>query len=338
MSETKPRLVWVGSKADEYEQEGYLHPDLDRLLNVPGTRGYIGRGLHFVRGNRLRGRKENADTINIWYLDPDVPVTNLTTNQTVHGTQPTLIGDTWGETIFKGPMVIVVKEGSAFDPRRIKDVTLTAYRDAIDFLGYYIETNGSMIDGIGAETMLAQRVIAESRAGKTTGWRINCRHDRVARGLGDMMSVAVPRAHPLFRLEGDDPLDIPGVLGFEWVMKVYDRGGKDETGLENEMARLLLPRATARDGKWEGIRNWINSPAIGSVLLVERQGREEIKSEVVKGICILIRDVVVPLMTEERALRSDGRREIVDAVRAEGKNRSLFDAIGARALGWSYEG
>ncbi|PON20099.1 hypothetical protein TGAM01_v211022 [Trichoderma gamsii] len=126
-------------------------------------------------------------------------------------------------------------------------------------------------------------------------------HDRVARGLGDMMSVAVPRAHPLFRLEGDDPLDIPGVLGFEWVMKVYDRGGKDEAGLENEMARLLLLRATARDGKWEG-------------------------------------DVIIPLMTEERALRPDGRREIVDAVRAEGKNRSWFDAIGARALGWSYEG
>jgi hypothetical protein len=104
------------------------------------------------------------------------------------------------------------------------------------------------------------------------------------------------------------------------------------------MARLLLLRATARDGRWEGVRSWINSPAIGSVLLVERQGREEIKSEVVKGICKLIQDVVIPFMTEERALRPEGRREIVDAVRAEGKNRSLFDATGARALGWSYEG
>lgn len=84
------------------------------------------------------GRRENADTVNIWYLNPDFPVASLTTNRTLHGTIPTLIGDTWGETIFKGPMVVVVKEGNASDPRRIKDVTLTAYRDAVDYLGYYI--------------------------------------------------------------------------------------------------------------------------------------------------------------------------------------------------------
>lgn len=245
MSKAKPRLVWVDSKADE-NQSDYLHPDLDQLLRVPGSQGYIGRGLHFVRGNRLRGRKENADTVNIWYLDPGFPIASLTTNQTVHGTIPTLIGDTWGETIFKGPMVVVVKEGNAFDPRRIRDVTPTAYRDAIDYLGYYIETQGSMVDGCGAETTLAQNVIAKERAGKTMGWRINCKHDRVTLGLGDMSPVAVPRAHPLFRLEGDDPLDIPIMLGFDWVAKVYNRSGKDEAGLENEMAQLLLLRATGR--------------------------------------------------------------------------------------------
>jgi hypothetical protein len=200
MRETKPRLVWVGSKADIYEQEEYLHPDLDQLFYISGNKGYIGRGLHVVCGNRLRSRKENADTTNIWYLDPDQPIANLTTNQTVHGTIPTLIGDTWGDTIFKGPMVVVVKEGNASDPRRIRDVTLTAYRDAIDFLGYYIETQGSMIDGIGAGTVLAQRVITEDKAGKTVGWRINCRYDRVTRGLDNMSSVAVPRAHPLLSL------------------------------------------------------------------------------------------------------------------------------------------
>ncbi|EHK44017.1 hypothetical protein TRIATDRAFT_319347 [Trichoderma atroviride IMI 206040] len=221
----------------------YLHPNLDQLLHVPGSKGYIGRGLHCVRGNRLRGRKENADTVNIWYLDPGFPIDSLTTNQTVHGTVPTLIGDTWGDTIFKGPMVVVSKEGNASDPRRMKDVTLTAYRDAVDYLGYYVETEGSMIDGRGANTTLAQNVITKDRAGKTTGWRINCRHDQVTLGLGDMLSVAVPGAHPLFRLEGDDTLDIPAMLGFDWVAKAYNRSGKDDAGLENEMARLLLLRA-----------------------------------------------------------------------------------------------
>lgn len=107
----------------------------------------------------------------------------------------------------------------------------------------------------------------------------------MARVLGDMLSAAVPRAHPLFRF---DPLDIPGVLGFEWIMKVYGRGGKDEAGLENEMARLLLLRATARDGKWEGVCSWLKDPAIGSILLVDRRGRRNIKEEVAWGICKLI--------------------------------------------------
>lgn len=52
-------------------------------------------------------------------------------------------------------------------------------------------------------------------------------------------------------------------------MKAYDRGGKDEAGPEHEMTRLLLLRATARDGKWEGVRSWMKDLAIRSVLLVK---------------------------------------------------------------------
>lgn len=85
-----------------------------------------------------------------------------------------------------------------------------------------------------------------------------------------------------------------------------------------------------------GVRSWLNGPAIGSILLVEKRGSREIEGDVVKGVCELIRDVVVPLMTEERALRPGGRKEIVDAVREEGKKRSLLNARGAEALSWSY--
>lgn len=72
--------MWVAIKASEYVQEEYINPELDQLLYVPGTRGYVGRGLHVVCGNRLRGRKKNADTINIWYLDPDSPIASITIN------------------------------------------------------------------------------------------------------------------------------------------------------------------------------------------------------------------------------------------------------------------
>lgn len=59
------------------------------------------------------------------------------------------------------------------------------------------------------------------------------------------------------------------MLGYEWVVKAYDRGGKDEAGPEHEMTRLLLLRATARDGKWEDVRSWMKDLAIRSVLLVK---------------------------------------------------------------------
>jgi hypothetical protein len=114
-------------------------------LRCTGHNGYIGRTLQCIRGNLLRGRERNSDTLNIWHLD-DFRINKLaTTNQSIHGTVPTLIGDTWGEMIWKGPMVAVMKAGNAYDPRRITDMTLTGYRDAIDYLGYYRDTYGSMV-------------------------------------------------------------------------------------------------------------------------------------------------------------------------------------------------
>jgi hypothetical protein len=125
-----------------------------------------------------------------------------------------------------------------------------------------------------------------------------------------MSSVAVPKAYPLFNLENDDPLDIPGVVGFEWVAKAYNRAGREDRELENEMARLLLRQARVKDGRWVGLRSWWKDPAISSILVVQRQ-KGEVKGEIIKGICKLIKDVVVPLMTEEWALQPGIREEII---------------------------
>jgi hypothetical protein len=102
-------------------------------------------------------------------------------------------------------MVVTLREGNSFDPRVVKDVSLVAYRDAIDFLGYFVDGSGSMIDGIGKDTTLARRVIS-SRIGKLLGWRLNCVHDESARSEPVMVSVKVPKAHPLLICENDDPL------------------------------------------------------------------------------------------------------------------------------------
>jgi hypothetical protein len=209
-------------------------------------------------------------------------------------------------------VVVTMREGDAFDPPLVKDVNLVAYRDAIDFLGYYRDGYGSMVDGIGKDGHLAKRVM-EERIGKVTGWRLNCTNDQSTRNEPAMVPVAVPRAHPLFICEGDDPLQIPDILGFEWVARAYYRAHREATELENKMARLLLLRIAVKDGKWEGPwRHW-NDPAIGSVLLVHRR-RGEVKQDTVLAICKLIEDVVLPLMTDERAQRPGAEKEVTDAV------------------------
>jgi hypothetical protein len=174
VDQTRPRLLWVDSKEDEYTK-GYFNPCLDHLLTVPAATSYIGRALLVVRGNQLRQRPDNPDTLNIWYLD-DFKYPNLPTNKSIHGTLPTLIGDTWGEFIWKGPIVAVLKQGRDFDPSRLRDITLAAYRDAIDYLGYYRDTYGSIIDGPGAQTHLAHCIL-QDRARKVRGVRINCLDD-----------------------------------------------------------------------------------------------------------------------------------------------------------------
>jgi hypothetical protein len=317
MTSRRPRLVWIDT--EEVERD-YYNPELDELLHIPGNKSYIGRTLDPVRGNLLRGREENEDTLNIWYLD-DVHINNFATNQSIHGPIPTLIGDTWGEKIWKGPIVAVMKAGHAFDARHVTDMTLTGYRDAIDYLGYYRDEYGSMIDGVGSQAPLAKRVL-ESRAGKVKGVRVNCVGDQASRGESEFVQVDVPRAHPLFNLEGDDTLSIPEILGWQWVVKRYGggkRGGSTEhddnealSREDNPVARRLLTQASLQSDRWGGLDSWWQEP-LGSILIVDRHGCDLDVSKV-RGVSEFIRQVVAPLMTAERGQSENRRQEVIDAL------------------------
>ncbi|RTE78550.1 hypothetical protein BHE90_006939 [Fusarium euwallaceae] len=253
MDEERPSLVWIDTKKNEYEAKPNFHPVLDQLLHIPGNE-YIGRGLRQIKGNILRGRPSNPDTIHLWFLDPDMPTRNIKTNQAIHGTVPTLIGDTWGEFIWKGPVVAVMRKGSGFEPRHSTDITLTAYRDAIDYLGYYRDTIGSMIEP-GQDDHFSKRVLAD-RTSKVIGVRINCRRDQATRHEPQMVEVAMPKTHPLFNLEGDDPCDIPLLFGLELVAKAYNSGiykednGPPSDDLKNPLAELLLTTTSVKNGEW----------------------------------------------------------------------------------------
>jgi len=317
MKGKKPSLVWMESQKDEEEPRlvPYEHLDVNHLMQIPRNEGYVGRSLLDIRGNVLRGRERNEDAIFIWYIDEFRPVKDLITNQTIHSTLPTLIGDTLGEKIWAGPMVIAAREDStAMDPRRCKDVTLEAYRDAIDYLGFYRDGHGSVSDSIGATTPFAKRLL-DRRSGKVVGVRVNCARDRATHRGVDLSVVPVPKMHPLFNLEGDDLLPIPDIIGHAWVAKAYGGGSGATRRLENSIARLLFIRPEVENGRWVGSREKYRIEGSGSesILIVDRTMRK-VREEDVRSVCKLIEDVVVPLITEEAAKAPDGIRKITEAI------------------------
>ncbi|KID83165.1 hypothetical protein MGU_09528 [Metarhizium guizhouense ARSEF 977] len=210
-------------------------------------------------------------------------------------------------------------EGNEFDPPLVKDVDLVAYRDALDFLGCYRDGHASMIDGAGKKGHLAKQILKD-RSGKIMGWRLNCTADQ-ASGEAAAVPVAVPRAHPLL-IHADDPLQIPDLLGFDWVVTSYPKGSRERglaSGeLENRLARLLLTRITVKDGKWTKCWNHWKDPAIGTILLVERY-RGEVEEKALMAVCQLIEEKVLPLMTDERALLPGAEEEVAGVLRREGR-------------------
>jgi hypothetical protein len=64
-------------------------------------------------------------------------------------------------------MIVVLREDSTvMIPRLSKDISLEAYRDLIDYLGFYRDGEGSITDGIGARTPSA-KMFLDSKGGMT---------------------------------------------------------------------------------------------------------------------------------------------------------------------------
>jgi hypothetical protein len=264
----------------------------------------------------------------MWFLDPDATPANITTNASIHGSVPTLIGDTWGEFIWKGPIVAVMRAGSDFDPCHLTNITLAAYRDAIDYMGFYVDTVGSMIDGPGQHAHRFKVVLGD-KAGKVLGVRVNCRRDQVTRVEPEMVQVAVPKMHPLFNLEGDDPCDIPGLFGLDLVAKPYNivRSGYSASNvggdgsLANPLAQVLMCRTTIEGGKWVHSGHW-NEPSIGSVLIVDRIKRD-LNIQDVTAMASLIKETAIPFISTEDATKPGARRKLLDRLAEAGSKRGF---------------
>ncbi|KAK5660528.1 hypothetical protein OQA88_13077 [Cercophora sp. LCS_1] len=294
-----------------------------------------------VRGNALRGREPNSDTLNIWTVD-DCNAT-LISNQCLHGSSSALCGDSLGKKFWQGPVVAVLRVGSGLDPPALKDMTMTAYRDAIDFLGYYRDGIGSMVDGIGMGDDLSRLTLAD-KGRKVRGVLVDCPADQKERREPELVSVYVPKTHPLFNIERDNPLEIPYLYGLSWVTKTssaepspQDEGVHDDrTSLESPSARLLRPRTNIKNGRWESFSDGVLSKPTGSVLVVNQCGYD-LKVEDVQDMVLKIKEFA-PLMTKEWAQVPNGREAVLDAIRTSAdfwkmiRGKSRFDG----GIGWNW--
>lgn len=321
MAERKPRLVWVNTKESSYEK-GRFDPIIDELLHIPGNSGKLHWGLQLVLGNELRGRNRNSDTINIRYVDEYDGVVNLQSNLSLNWTPSTLAGEVcyMDGFIWKGPVVAVLLNGNKWDPKLVRDFDLTTYRDVIDYLGLFRNGGGSLIGDM--ESHFSERILAE-RAGKVKGVRINCLGDQGGDPSHQFEQVNVPKMHPLFSYEGDDSLDIPSWLDINWQMKSYGKktaADTEQDAAKNHMAELLLLQACGSDPEspWEQVSQYrlkhIGGP--GSVLLVD-SSKQDLDIDLVRAICEMIQQVVVPLIAENNQGSEDDNERVLEAITSE---------------------
>ncbi|KAK4452191.1 hypothetical protein QBC34DRAFT_483549 [Podospora aff. communis PSN243] len=267
----RPRAVWVDSQEE-----------------------YIGRNVITVGGNALRGCKENPDTLNIWILDDARVADKLVSNQCLHSHGSALCKDAWGDKFWKGPIVAVLKVGATYDPPRLTDMTLNAYRDTIDYLGYYRDTIGSIINGPGATSHWG-KLMLDGIGHKVRGVRINCPTDQASRREMEMVSVQIPQ---LFG-------------GMSWVTKEY-RQAPGASSVSRAVVLLRL-RTTVKDGRWAALSHDANDPTNGSILVVNRSGRDLNPADV-RAMSTMIQQKIAPLMTDELAQDPNGEETLSDAI------------------------
>ncbi|KAI0140517.1 hypothetical protein GGR57DRAFT_520749 [Xylariaceae sp. FL1272] len=323
----KPQLRWVPTK--EESTPGWFTPELHQIMAPPGrSRPSGGINSQIVRGNIMRGRPKFPDSLRIRYLeDFNYSKDEFAVNQTLHGGPAAVCADGWGDTFWRGPIVAYLSVGDAFDAPLVKDIHLTAYRDAIDYLAYFRETEDSMIDGIGSKTPLSRRVMAD-RSGKLKAVRI------------DAFATKLATSHPLLMTEGDDPLSIVEGLDETWVMRSYPIP-KDATaeGKNNPYALMLLPdisRKGLEDGLegfgWAKIPEWRRSLITGSVLVADLT-KKDLNVSRVRAVSMAIEKYVVPLLNDPNVDEKAAMAALTEeAVGEFALPEVLIEGIGALSL------
>jgi hypothetical protein len=171
-----------------------------------------------------------------------------------------------------------------------QDVTLVDFRDVVEYLQWYRDGEGSATTGMGSRGHFG-RLIIEEKGGKVWGVRINCHQDEYKRNRTALEEVLVPRRHPIFHEEGDDPLPVSEwmeqpICGKKYASRPPSKDpavethdvaaghlilGGDKYDRRNGTMALLGMRLCGPPGQWHLPQDQWNGP-IGSVLLTCREG------------------------------------------------------------------
>src|SRR5204862_5500431 len=135
-----------------------------------------------------RGRTTNDHVIE--FLEQCAETRESIVNTSLNSVQ----GHAWSR--WYGNILVMSKATTEWDPPRYADISLVDYRDAVDYLHYYREGEGSATDGIGAsDGVKFHHIIMDAYSGKVKAVRINCTGD-VNRGLPEITQVEIPKLHP----------------------------------------------------------------------------------------------------------------------------------------------
>jgi hypothetical protein len=196
-------------------------------------------------------------------------------------------------------------------------MALTSYRDAIDYLAYYREIYGSMIDEPGSQSTLGKRVMNE-RSRKIKGVRINCVGDVAGDPSRHFVAVNVPRTHPFFMLEGDDPLDVANNFGESWAVYRY-AGYKNPSAPEaqngvSEWLQLAISEDYLESKDFGKVPEW-RKPATTSSVLHVSPTNEDLDVRKVKVVVEQIsRNLKAP---QTSGYGYEDRKAILDAMMPE---------------------
>ncbi|KAF4943179.1 hypothetical protein FSARC_14996, partial [Fusarium sarcochroum] len=171
----------------------------------------------------------------------------------------------------------------------------------------------------------SKRILAD-RVSKVISIHVNCLRDQIDRQEPQIVEVTIPKTHPLFNLEGDDPCDIPSLFGIDLIAKSYssNQSSDDDTpsadDLQNPLAQLLLMTTSVKDGKWVRSPIYRRHLSQGSILFVSRS-KQDIKTDDVHKFCNLIKEIAMPFILKENASSPGAKRRLLSQLAEEGGYR-----------------